>query len=83
MDETQNLDHSVLEIIRMLSNFETQKQKPLQLYSCRATLSGKDGLPRPRPTAQEHLDLRPSKTILSGREEETQLYIEHRLRVTE
>jgi general secretion pathway protein A len=29
MDEAQNLDHAVLELIRMLSNFETPQQKLL------------------------------------------------------
>ena len=31
MDEAQNLDHALLELIRMLSNFETQQQKLLQI----------------------------------------------------
>ena len=31
MDEAQNLDHLVLELIRMLSNFETLQQKLPQL----------------------------------------------------
>ncbi len=31
MDETQRLDHSVLELIRMLSNFETPQQKLLKI----------------------------------------------------
>jgi hypothetical protein len=69
MDEAQNLDPAVLELIRMLSNFETPQHKLLQINSCRAASSGrKDSLPRPPATAPADLDLRPSETILSGRD---------------
>jgi general secretion pathway protein A len=79
LDEAQNLDPSVLEIIRMLSNFETPQQKLLQII-----LSGQP--PLADKMASPGLEqLRQRISIFAHLEpfsrEETQLYIEHRLRV--
>ena len=35
IDEAQNLDDSVLELMRMLSNFETSRDKLIQIILCR------------------------------------------------
>jgi general secretion pathway protein A len=79
VDEAQNLDDSVLETVRMLSNFETHNTKLLQIV-----LAGQPGLAA--KLAQPHLSqLRQRIAVLSRLEpftaEETGLYIEHRLRV--
>jgi hypothetical protein len=69
MDEAQNRDHAVLELIRMLSNFETPKQNLLQIILAgQSHLAEKIAFRRPRAAAPADLDLRPSKTILSGRD---------------
>jgi general secretion pathway protein A len=79
MDEAQNLDHSVLELIRMLSNFETPQQKLLQIIlSGQPPLAEKmasPGLEQLRQRISIFAHLKPFSR------EETQLYIEHRLRV--
>src|SRR4029077_3064104 len=80
VDEAQNLDDSVLETIRMLSNFETHNAKLLQII-----LAGQPRLAarlaQPRLT-----QLRQRIAVLSHLEpftvEETGLYIEHRLKVS-
>ena len=79
IDEAQNLSHSALEQIRMLSNLETEKEKLLQIIlvgqpELKATL----GLPalrqlNERITVRYDLEPLPSEEVLT--------YIEHRLRV--
>src|SRR6202049_5205475 len=79
VDEAQNLDDSVLETVRMLSNFETHNTKLLQIIlagrpRCAAKLA------QPRLT-----QLRQRIAVLSHLEpftvEETGLYVGHRLKV--
>jgi type II secretory pathway predicted ATPase ExeA len=79
VDEAQNLADSVLETVRMLSNFETHNAKLLQII-----LAGQPGLAA--KLAQPRLSqLRQRVSVLSHLEpfsvEETRLYIEHRLKV--
>ncbi len=79
VDEAQNLDDSVLETVRMLSNFETHNAKLLQIV-----LAGQPRLAA--KLAQPKLvQLRQRIAVLSHLEpftpEETGLYIEHRLKV--
>jgi type II secretory pathway predicted ATPase ExeA len=79
IDEAQNLDPSVLELVRMLSNFETPRQKLMNIV-----LAG-------QPQLAETLDspdlvqLRQRVSIIAHlnafTDEETRLYIDHRLRV--
>jgi len=79
VDEAQNLDDSVLETIRMLSNFETPKAKLMQIV-----LAGQpqlaDKLARP-----DMVQLRQRLSIISRLTQlsitETGDYISHRLRV--
>ena len=79
IDEAQNLDDSVLELIRMLSNFETPREKLIQII-----LSGQ--LELAEKIASPDLEqLRQRVSIFSEltpfSREDTQLYIDHRLRV--
>jgi type II secretory pathway predicted ATPase ExeA len=79
IDEAQNLDDSVLELIRMLSNFETPQEKLIQII-----LSGQ--LELAEKIASPDLEqLRQRVSIFSEltpfSREDTQLYIDHRLRV--
>jgi type II secretory pathway predicted ATPase ExeA len=79
VDEAQNLDDSVLETVRMLSNFETHNTKLLQII-----LAGQPRLAA--KLAQPRLSqLRQRVAVLSHLEpftaEETGLYIGHRLKV--
>ena len=79
VDEAQNLDDSVLETVRMLSNFETHNTKLLQIV-----LAGQPRLAA--KLAQPRLSqLRQRVAVLSRLEPftvvETGLYIEHRLHV--
>jgi type II secretory pathway predicted ATPase ExeA len=79
VDEAQNLDDTVLETVRMLSNFETHNAKLLQIV-----LAGQPRLAA--KLAQPRLSqLRQRVAVLSHLEpfsaEETRLYIEHRLKV--
>ena len=79
VDEAQNLDESVLETIRMLSNFETQHTKLLQIV-----LAGQPRLAV--KLAQPQLSqLRQRIAVLSHLEPftaaETACYIDHRLKV--
>jgi general secretion pathway protein A len=78
IDEAQNLDDSVLELIRMLSNFETPQEKLIQIiFSGQPQLADKIGSPD-----LEQLRQRISifACLSPFSREETQLYIEHRLR---
>jgi hypothetical protein len=79
IDEAQNLDDSVLELIRMLSNFETPQEKLIQII-----LSGQ--LELAEKIASPDLEqLRQRVSIFSEltpfSREDTQRYIDHRLRV--
>ena len=79
VDEAQNLDDSVLESVRMLSNFETHNAKLLQII-----LAGQPRLGA--KLAQPQLSqLRQRIAVVSRLEpftaEETGLYIAHRLKV--
>ena len=79
VDEAQNLDDTVLETVRMLSNFETQNTKLLQII-----LAGQPQLAAKLAQAQLS-QLRQRVAVLGRLEpltaEETGLYIEHRLKV--
>jgi type II secretory pathway predicted ATPase ExeA len=78
IDEAQNLDESVLEAIRMLSNFETPEGKLIQIVLCGQPQLA-DKLASPSLT-----QLRQRISIFARlnpfSEEETELYIQHRLR---
>jgi general secretion pathway protein A len=79
IDEAQNLDDSVLELVRMLSNFETSREKLIQIIlSGQPQLAEKIGSP-----GLEQLRQRVSifGCLNPFSREDTQLYIEHRLRV--
>ncbi|MFZ0769880.1 MAG: AAA family ATPase [Candidatus Sulfotelmatobacter sp.] len=79
IDEAQNLDPSVLETVRLLSDFETPRAKLMQIV-----LAGQpelaDKLANPRMA-----QLRQRVSLVSGLQplsfEETNKYIQHRLRV--
>jgi LysM repeat protein len=79
IDEAQNLDDSVLELIRMLSNFETPQEKLIQMI-----LSGQPELAE-KIASPDLEQLRQRVSIFSEltpfSREETQHYIDHRLRV--
>jgi general secretion pathway protein A len=79
IDEAQNLDDSVLELVRMLSNFETARDKLIQIILVgQPQLADNIGSP-------ELLQLRQRISIFARLQpftpEETTLYILHRLRV--
>jgi len=79
VDEAQNLDDSVLELIRMLSNFETSRDKLIQIILAgQPQLADNIGSP-------ELLQLRQRISIFARLKpftpEETSLYIVHRLGV--
>ena len=78
-DEAQNLDHSVLEFVRMLSNFETPQEKLIQVV-----LTGQPEL-AVKLASPELLQLRQRISILASLRpfsaEETGLYIDYRLRI--
>jgi general secretion pathway protein A len=79
LDEAQNLDDTVLEMARMLSNFETSREKFMHLI-----LSGQPSLAE--KLASPHLtQLRQRVSIVARLEpfsdDDTRLYIDHRLRV--
>jgi general secretion pathway protein A len=79
IDEAQNLDDSVLELVRMLSNFETARDKLVQIILAgQPQLADNIGSP-------ELLQLRQRISIFARLRpftpEETTLYILHRLRV--
>jgi general secretion pathway protein A len=78
-DEAQNLDDSVLETVRMLSNFETHNTKLLQIL-----LAGQPQLAA--KLSQPRLSQLRQRIAVLGRLEplgfdETKCYIEHRLKV--
>jgi general secretion pathway protein A len=79
LDEAQNLDDSVLEAIRMLSNFETSSHKLLQVILC-----GQHQLAE-RLATPELVQLRQRISIFATLKpltrSETAAYIEHRLKV--
>jgi len=79
IDEAQNLDDSVLELVRMLSNFETARDKLIQIV-----LAGQPQLAE-NIGSPELIQLRQRISIFSRltpfTPEETTLYIRHRLRV--
>jgi general secretion pathway protein A len=79
IDEAQNLDDSVLELVRMLSNFETARDKLIQIV-----LAGQPQLAE-NIGSPELLQLRQRISIFARltpfTSEETTLYIRHRLRV--
>jgi type II secretory pathway predicted ATPase ExeA len=79
VDEAQNLDESVLETVRMLSNFETHNAKLLQIV-----LAGQPQLAA--KLSQPRLSQLRQRIAVLGRleqfsAEETGLYIAHRLKV--
>jgi general secretion pathway protein A len=78
IDEAQNLDDAVLELVRMLSNFETSREKLIQII-----LSGQPQLAE-KIASPELVQLRQRVSMFAGlnpfSSEATQLYIEHRLR---
>lgn len=79
IDEAQNLDASVMEAVRLLSDFETPRSKLLQII-----LSGQPELAD--KLASHHLSQLRQRISLLGRltplsMEETRNYIEHRMRV--
>jgi general secretion pathway protein A len=79
IDEAQNLDDSVLELVRMLSNFETASDKLIQII-----LAGQPQLAE-NIGSPELVQLRQRVSIFARLNpftaEETNLYIAHRLRV--
>jgi type II secretory pathway predicted ATPase ExeA/nucleoid-associated protein YgaU len=79
IDEAQNLDDSVLELVRMLSNFETASDKLIQIV-----LAGQPQLAE-NIGSPELVQLRQRVSIFARLNpftfEETTLYIAHRLRV--
>jgi general secretion pathway protein A len=79
LDEAQNLSIPVLEMVRMLSNFETPRQKLLQIV-----LAGQPQFAA-RMASPDLEQLRQRITIFSFLKplshEETALYIAHRLRI--
>jgi general secretion pathway protein A len=79
IDEAQNLDESVLEAVRMLSNFETARQKLMHIILA-GQLQLADKLAQP-----QLLQLRQRISIFAHLEAlssvETAAYIQHRLRV--
>jgi general secretion pathway protein A len=79
IDEAQNLDDSALEMLRMLSNFETASDKMLQIV-----LAGQPQF-REKLASPQLLQLRQRMSVFARlspfNAEETYLYIEHRLRV--
>jgi type II secretory pathway predicted ATPase ExeA len=79
IDEAQNLDDTVLELVRMLSNFETASDKLIQII-----LAGQPQLAE-NIGSPELVQLRQRVSIFARLNpftaEETALYIAHRLRV--
>ena len=78
IDEAQNLDDSVLELVRMLSNFETERDKLIQII-----LAGQPALEK-NIASPELVQLRQRVSIFARLKpltpEETTQYIAHRLR---
>jgi type II secretory pathway predicted ATPase ExeA len=79
IDEAQNLDEGVLEVVRMLSNFETPRQKLLHLILAgQPALAEKLASPRLVQLRQRISTVAQLKRF---DKDETNLYISHRLRV--
>lgn len=79
IDEAQNLDDSVLEMIRMLSNFETPEAKLLQIVLVGQPALA-DKLTRPHlAQLRQRISIITHFPLLRG--DEVEKYIEHRLRV--
>jgi general secretion pathway protein A len=79
IDEAQNLDDSVLELVRMLSNFETSREKLLQIIlSGQPQLAEKIGSPQLEQLRQRVSIFARLKPLSR---EDTELYIDHRLRI--
>ncbi len=80
IDEAQNLSEPVLETVRMLSNFETPRQKLIQII-----LSGQPQLEKTLASPQM-LQLRQRISIVARLEplsgQETRAYIQHRLEIS-
>jgi general secretion pathway protein A len=78
IDEAQNLDDSVLELVRMLSNFETSREKLIQII-----LSGQPHLAE-KIASPELVQLRQRVSVVARLKpfspEDTQHYIDHRMR---
>jgi general secretion pathway protein A len=78
IDEAQNLDDSVLEMVRLLSNFETRREKLIHII-----LSGQPQLAE-RIESPALVQLRQRISIVARLEpfspEETAVYIDHRMR---
>lgn len=79
IDEAQNLDNSVLELVRMLSNFETSKDKLMQIV-----LSGQPQLAQ-KLTSPDLVQLRQRISIVAHLQPfsqlETKEYVNHRLQI--
>jgi len=79
VDEAQNLEDSALEMLRMLSNFETTSYKLMQII-----LSGQPQL-RQKLASPQLLQLRQRMSICARihpfSADETRLYVRHRLQV--
>jgi type II secretory pathway predicted ATPase ExeA len=79
IDEAQNLEDSALELVRMLSNFETASDKMMQII-----LAGQPQL-RDKLASPHLLQLRQRMSIFARLQpfstEETRFYVDHRLRV--
>jgi type II secretory pathway predicted ATPase ExeA len=79
VDEAQSLDNSVLELIRMLSNFETSQQKLMHIVLC-----GQPQLAR-KLASPELVQLRQRISIIARLDpftpEQTAAYVDQRLRV--
>lgn len=79
IDEAQNLDHSVLEFLRMLSNFETPQRKLVEIV-----LSGQPELAR-KLASPGFVQLRQRVSIVASLQafsaKETERYVNHRLRI--
>jgi general secretion pathway protein A len=79
IDEAQNLNDPVLELVRMLSNFETQQEKLIQII-----LAGQPQL-ADKLSSTKLVQLRQRVSIFARLEpfspEETALYIDHRMRM--
>jgi TonB family protein len=79
IDEAQNLDVSVLETVRLLSNLETRSEKLLQII-----LAGQPQLAQRLATpevAQLYQRISIRTTLIPFDLEDTRNYIEHRLRI--
>jgi type II secretory pathway predicted ATPase ExeA len=79
IDEAQNLDDRVLELVRMLSNFETPRKKLMQIVLC-----GQPQLAE-KLASERLIQLRQRISIVARltpfNADETREYIEHRLHV--